>query len=61
MPLPTNQLCSDGRLITIFATRCCTNTSFENEKKGKVPIPTKQKHHLKPTTIQEEGENEDKV
>jgi hypothetical protein len=27
---------------------------------GKVPIPTKQKHHLKTTTIQEEGEEEDK-
>jgi hypothetical protein len=60
MPVPTNQLCSDGRLTTISATRCCTNTSFKKEKKGKVPIPTKQKHHLKTITIQEEGEEEDK-
>jgi hypothetical protein len=60
MPLPTDQLCNDDRLTTIFATRCCTNTSFEKEKKGKICIPTKQKHNLKTTTIQE-GEEEDKM
>jgi hypothetical protein len=60
MPLPIDQLCSDDRLTTIYATRCCTNTYFEKEKKGKVPIPTKQKHHLKTTIVQEEGEEEDK-
>jgi hypothetical protein len=59
MPLPTEQLCNDGRLTNISATRCCTNTSFEKENKGKVLIPTKQKHHLKTRTIQEEGEEED--
>jgi hypothetical protein len=59
MPLPTDQLCNDGRLTNISTTRCCTNTSFEKENKGRVPIPTKQKHHLKTTTIQE-GEEEDK-